>query len=165
MLCQFCKKNFANIIFVIVVNNQKRTVQVCNKCAEDKDFSNPLSGIPLLLGSILFGLEEGEPDEVIDQTLFQKQNTCSGCGLTYNEFRSSGLLGCERCYKTFEDDLKIILRRIHGNNKHFITKSDLSLKRKISELREELENAVIKEEFEKAAQLRDQIKNLEKDGK
>ena len=96
-----------------------------------------------------------------------KRYACKSCGLTYKEFKTSGLLGCESCYKAFEEDLKVILRRIHGNNKHLIIEKEKSLliEKKLSELRKELEEAVKQEEFEEAAQIRDKIRDIEKNDK
>ena len=167
MICQICKKNPSNIVFTIIINNEKKDMHFCNKCAEEKGVSNALGGIPFLLGGIILGIAEEKIKEMIYNEIPQKETVCSGCGLTYKKFRTSGLLGCELCYNTFDEDLKIILRRIHGNNRHFTSKikSSLSNINNISELKEELNEAIKKEEFEKAAEIRDKIKSIEKHGK
>ena len=167
MICQICNKNPANIIFAIIINNKKQEISICKKCAEEKGFSNPLSGFPSLLGGIIFGMAEEKIKEIIDYEILHKDITCEGCGLTYKEFKTSGLLGCEFCYEAFKNDLKVILRRIHGNNRHFTLKKGrvLPLESEVSELRKELEDAIKKEEFEIAAQIRDKIKYIKKNVK
>jgi len=163
MTCQFCNKNPANILFTIIVNNEKRDIRICNECAEKKGLSNPMGGIPLLLSGIIFGIAEEKMIGQISKDAVLKDIVCNGCGLTYKEFKTSGLLGCEYCYKAFEEDLKVILRRIHGNNKHLIIKrkKDSLTEKKLSALRKELEETVKKEKFEEAAQIRDKIRNIE----
>ncbi len=167
MTCQFCNKNPANILFTIIVNNEKKDIRICNKCAEEKGFSNPMGGIPLLLSGIIFGIAEEKMIELINKETSSKNIVCNDCGLTYKEFKTSGLLGCESCYKAFEEDLKVILRRIHGNNKHLIIKNKKSslIEKTLSGLRKELEEAVKQEEFEEAAQIRDKIRDIEKNAK
>jgi len=167
VICQICKKNPANIIFTIIINNKKKDINICKKCAEEKGFSNPLGEFPSLLGGIIFGMAEEKIKEIMDDEILQKDITCEECGLRYAEFKTSGLLGCQFCYEAFKDDLKVILRRIHGNNRHFALKKEgiLPEEKEISELRRELEKAIEKEEFEKAAQIRDKIKYIKKNAK
>jgi len=167
MMCQFCKKNPADIIFTIIINNKKKDINICKKCAEEKGLSNPLAGFPSLLGGIIFGMAEEKIKEIIDNEISQKDITCEECGLSYAEFKTSGLLGCQFCYEAFKDDLKVILRRIHGNNRHFALKKEriLPVEKEISELTRELENAIKKEEFKKTARIRDKIKYIKKNAK
>jgi protein arginine kinase activator len=71
------------------------------------------------------------------------------------------------CYGTFEQSLRELLRKIHGNSRHngrryeppapaFFEGTSM-----IGELRERLRRAVETEQFELAASIRDQIKGLE----
>jgi len=166
MICQICNKNLANILFTIIVNNEKKEIRICKKCAEEKGLTSPMGGIPFIIGEIIFGMAGEKIKEMGDSEISQKDITCETCGLTYKKFKTSGQLGCELCYDTFKDDLKIVLRRIHGNNTHITMKNQtfLSRKREISELKKKLEKAIKKEEFEKAAKIRDKIKYIEKNG-
>jgi len=75
-------------------------------------------------------------------------------------------LGCSNCYKTYGDRLVPLLRRLHGNiqyNGKFPSRAFGSIKisREIEKLKEQLNIAIKNEEYEKAAILRDQIRNLE----
>lgn len=167
MNCQICNTNSANIIFTVIVNNEKKDIKICKKCAEEKGFNSPLGGIPFLLGEIIFGMAVDQINEMVDKRIDDINIECGSCGMTHKEFKTSGLLGCESCYESFKDDLKIILRRIHGNNKHYSFRKGKmsSTGTKISLLKKELEEAVKNEEFEKAAILRDEIKDMKRNGK
>ena len=67
----------------------------------------------------------------------------------------------------FEQELEPSLRRIHGNRQH-VGKIPLRggekvlWRRQIEGLKQRLQEAVAREEYEEAAEIRDQIKNLEK---
>ncbi|HHV72971.1 MAG TPA: hypothetical protein GXX38_10275 [Clostridia bacterium] len=92
---------------------------------------------------------------------------CQVCGLSYKQFLEDGRFGCARCYEAFRDRLNPLFRRIHGSTQHtgkipYSTGSSIRLKREISQLREELARCVEREDFERAAELRDLIRRLEK---
>ena len=90
---------------------------------------------------------------------------CNSCNTTWQGFQKNGLFGCQNCYSAFNERLKVLLRRIHGSNKHIgnrpsnyrivIEESDLK------KLKDELEIAIKKEKYEHAAELRDRIRDLE----
>jgi len=87
--------------------------------------------------------------------------------MTFDEFRKAGRFGCAMCYSSFSEKLYPIFRRIHGNTKHvgkIPTKmgEDIAIKREIDRLKIELNVAIKNEEYEKAAQIRDRIRELEK---
>ena len=46
------------------------------------------------------------------------QLKCSNCGLAFSEFTRTGFLGCGECYKQFNDELRPIYKRIHGDYEH-----------------------------------------------
>lgn len=85
--------------------------------------------------------------------------------MRYNEFVETGKLGCSECYDAFRGRLIRPLKQIHGACEH-IGKvpvregGQIKNDRKIKKLETELNAAVMKQEFEKAAKLRDEIKQL-----
>jgi protein arginine kinase activator len=96
--------------------------------------------------------------------------TCEQCGVTWSDFREKGLLGCEHDYVAFEKNLTPVLQRAHENATHHIGKvptrrggSGVPARRQLdlSKLRKELSRAVEAEDYERAAKLRDQIKQAE----
>ena len=92
---------------------------------------------------------------------------CTFCGITFAQFREAGRLGCPHCYTTFEDHLRVLLRRIHGGTQHVgkvylpPDPSASEMERRLEGLRRKLHRAVEAEDFERAAELRDQIRALE----
>jgi protein arginine kinase activator len=96
-----------------------------------------------------------------------KSERCENCGLTYSQFAQGGKLGCSNCYEVFKDKLNPLIRRIHSSERHkgkvpARTGGKLRLIKEIESLKTELGNLVKNEEFEKAAEVRDRIKDLEK---
>ncbi|MEJ2312903.1 MAG: UvrB/UvrC motif-containing protein [Gemmatimonadales bacterium] len=92
---------------------------------------------------------------------------CPYCGTTSADFRRSGRLGCPECYAHFEGQLRGLLRRVHGSTQHVgklylgeATEADDRYV-KLRSLRLRLDRAVELEDFEAAAELRDQINVLE----
>ena len=170
MDCQECHNRPATLHFTKIVNGKKMEVHLCEKCAKEKGDvmagSNAFSIHNLLSGFLNFEqLTNQNEDENVSGTL-----QCPKCGLTYNEFAKIGKFGCEGCYEAFQLHLDPILRKVHAGNTVHTGKvpkrngKNISLKRKIKSLKEELQRLVKQEEFEKAAIVRDNIRALEKGG-
>lgn len=165
MFCQECKERPAAVHLTQMFNGNKIETHLCEQCAAQKgalmfDANNKLS-ISNLLGSFFgnYNLQEMLPNSQV--------NTCPECGMSFNDIRQTGKLGCATCYTSFEQELQPSLRRIHGNRQH-IGKipsrggEAVLLKRQIEKLKLDLQQSVANEEYEKAAQIRDQIKEIEK---
>ncbi len=91
---------------------------------------------------------------------------CPRCGLQYSSFKETGRLGCSECYTAFQFQLRPLLRRIHGDTRHrgktpAHGSAGAERSRQIQRLHDDLQRAVEREEFEKAAQVRDEIRKLE----
>lgn len=166
MYCEECKQRPAAVHFTQILNGQKKETHLCEKCAAQKgavmfNLEGQL-GIPNLLGSFF-----GSHYNMQGMNANTAQAVCPNCGMKFIDIRQTGKLGCADCYNAFDRDLEPILRRIHGNNQH-IGKiparegESVLLKKKIEELKNQLHQAVVSEEYEKAAEIRDAIKELEK---
>ncbi|GAA0079320.1 UvrB/UvrC motif-containing protein [Clostridium sp. CTA-5] len=166
MLCEKCKKNEARINLVKVVNGEKNEIWLCENCAKnisDIPFINSINEISgLQFENILTGLlnnigvNKTKPKELI----------CPKCKMKYSEFEKQGKLGCSECYNVFSEYIKPIVKRIYGSVKHVgkIPKFDgenLIKKRKIIRLKQDLQKAIKLEEYEKAAVIRDDIREME----
>ncbi|MGE5653341.1 MAG: UvrB/UvrC motif-containing protein [Bacillota bacterium] len=167
MLCQECQKRPATVHYTKIVNGQKSEMHLCEQCAGSvNDFVFPLGlDNTFSLNQILAGLMEMDPtgDKAIRQT---GPARCPNCGLTYAQFRQSGRLGCGECYQAFGGQLLPLLKRIHGSAEHTgkipeRSGSAAQNRRRLEQLRADLNRAVAREEFEHAAELRDQIRKLE----
>jgi protein arginine kinase activator len=166
-----CKKNEATVKIVKVVGMGKTEINVCSECANYL-LGNTISSISFsqknlneILGNLLNTFYKySEQDNYSSSDIELK---CINCGLTYNEFVKTGKLGCSKCYETFARQMKPLLERLHGNSEHTgkipdEIKAHNDRIKKINIIKEELKKAISKEEYEKAAKLRDIIIEEEK---
>ncbi|MGI6452547.1 MAG: UvrB/UvrC motif-containing protein [Syntrophomonadaceae bacterium] len=165
MNCENCQQRPATVHFTQMINGSKVEMHLCQECAAKKgafvfDLDNKFS-ISNLLGSF-FGTNLLQGTKTISPEMI-----CSNCGMSLAGIRQTGKLGCSECYISFEGELEPSLRRIHGNSRH-IGKipsrggSEVLLKRQLDNLKAQLQQAVAAENYEKAAEIRDKIKELEK---
>jgi len=94
---------------------------------------------------------------------------CNVCGMSFDDFKRTGKIGCANCYNVFRDNLIPILRRLHGSTEHtgkIPAKTARSIQNEnvVERLKQELAEAISKEEYERAAELRDRIRELENTG-
>ena len=91
---------------------------------------------------------------------------CPRCGYDYSDFKRIGRFGCPDCYQAFAAQLEPMLRQVHGGARHRgkvpPARRDAAARRqRLAVLRAALEQAVRAEEYEKAAEIRDEIRTLE----
>jgi protein arginine kinase activator len=100
----------------------------------------------------------------------ESSSTCPECGMAWADFTQSGLLGCEHDYTAFDKDLTPLLQRAHEGATHHLGKvptrrggTSVPVKRQldVTRLRKELSRSVEAEDYERAAKLRDQIRDAE----
>jgi protein arginine kinase activator len=168
MICQECGKKPATLHFTKIVNGEKTEFHICESCAREKGELIPGTTNGFSIHSLLSGLLDFDPTGKGNATGQKAQVIrCEACGLTYSQFSKIGRFGCSSCYKHFEDRLDPLFKRVHGSTKHLgkIPKrrgGTIQNKRELEELKKELQYRIIHEEFEHAAQIRDQIRELEK---
>ncbi len=168
MLCQDCNKREAQVNLMQIVNNEKLTLSLCKECAAARGFHSPLDNAPFPLAEILSGLADSTPPA--GETEPAVNLVCEGCGLTFEEFTRQGRFGCGDCYTAFRQRLETIMRKIHGASLHrgrnpeitkFDTEEQVALPVKEEErLETELRKAIEAEDFERAAELRDKLKEV-----
>lgn len=171
MLCQQCGQRPATVHIVKQVNNHKEEYHLCDLCAREQGQMNmePHLGLPnFSLQQLLSSLLESDPFSSFGgATLAPKaEPRCSACGISFRQFKESGFLGCSHCYEAFESELLPLLRRVQGSDQHTgkapkRTGGLLRLRKELAQLKAQLQQAINREEFERAAQLRDRIKELE----
>jgi len=165
MLCERCGKRPATFHMVKIVNNKKTEAHLCEQCAQEQGeagfAAEPSFGFQNILQALF------EPGQASGGGLSPGSSMrCQNCGLTYSDFRRIGQLGCSECYDKFDEQLDSMLRRLHGAGQHTGKVPARSggggrLRRRLERLRDELKEAIRKEEYEKAAELRDKIHALE----
>jgi len=164
MQCQNCKKNEATIHLTEISDGARTELHICEDCANQQGIIVK-SQIPL--NELLSGLLASQPEE---EELFgpsERKQSCPQCGFTLKRFRKEGLLGCPYDYEVFEKLLLPLIEKAHnGQTVHsgkVPSKATVCAKRqiKLATLRRQLEAALQKEDYERAAKLRDRINQLE----
>lgn len=165
MICDNCGSGDAVVHLTQIVNNEMSTSHLCEKCAAEKGLEAAPESVNFPLTDFLAQMGDEGAGESTD-----KDTQCTFCGLTFRDFRDTGRLGCPDCYSTFESHLRSLLRRIHGGTAH-VGKVYLppdpsigEMEKRMQGLRRKLQRAVDTEDFERAAELRDQIRSLEPAG-
>ncbi len=160
MLCDICGKNQATVHLTEIVDNQMAELHLCEDCAKEKSLQmeQQFGLADLLAGLADFGKQPDSQEKI--------KLTCSSCGLSYENFRKFGRLGCSNCYVSFKKYLASLLKKIHGSSQHlgktpFKSGKVVRAKSELQELKVRLQKAVEMEEFEQAASLRDKIRVLE----
>jgi protein arginine kinase activator len=163
MVCDNCGSTEAVVHLTQIVNNQMSTHRLCQKCAAEKGLETTPEPAAFPLTDLLSQMGK-EPATEPDPPSTQQ---CSFCGLTFKDFRETGRLGCPHCYETYASHLQRLLRRVHGGTQHVgkvylpPDPSASELENRLQALRRKLNRAVESEDFERAAELRDEIRSLE----
>jgi protein arginine kinase activator len=185
-LCSSCQKAPATIVLMDLDGGSVSSQQhLCSPCAEKLGVVQPKAPMKMsaeLLEDLL-GSVQGKAARQ------RRESGCAGCGLTVQQFKNTGRLGCPRCYETFRTDLVPLLQRVHESSQHKgrlpgvlqpTTQTPTptpparepaawkapaaKTKSKTDELvvlRKRLEDAVRGERYEEAASLRDALRKAE----
>ena len=168
MLCEKCKKRTATVFYNENINGKVRSFSLCGDCAAKMREKGELQDVTSMVGSFadpfselqdhFFGNFFGLP------TLpYAEEKACPTCGTTYREIAKTGLVGCPDCYKTFDTELERTIGAAQGATSHkgavpARNRAKQKLEEELKTLREKLDAAVAKEEYEEAAKLRDEIR-------
>jgi protein arginine kinase activator len=163
MKCDSCNKQ-ATVHLTEIKGGKKIEKHLCEQCAAQSEGLPVKSHMPIneLLTNFVMA-HSGMQKE-------QQGTACEHCGISWAEFRQAGLLGCSHDYSMFERELTPLLQRAHEAATHHVGKvptrrggTGVPVKRQVdvAKLRRELQKAVEAEDYEKAAKIRDQIKQAE----
>ncbi len=164
MLCQRCGEKEATVHLTKIVNGEKAELFLCEDCAEETGQLSFKTSEPFSFQDLLAGILNPELGSSFTKT--KEELKCNNCGMSYKKFSQRGLFGCSKCYETFGNRLHPLVKRIHSSNEHHgkVPKrrgGDLRIQKEIEQLKREMQQAAKKENFEKAAELRDKIGELE----
>lgn len=166
MKCQDCGERESKIHMMQIINNEKVVLNLCEECAAKRGFHSPLDNIPFPLADFLTGMLTTEISGRGSVEPSGPPLVCPGCGLTFEEFSRQGRFGCGECYRAFREKLQGLLRKIHGSSLHrgklppLLSDEGGAIKEQ-ERLNEELRRAIMEEDFERAADLRDKLKSLQ----
>lgn len=163
MLCQSCEKRQATTHIKTILNGELKEYNLCPECAQKMGYGS-------FFGNFGFDLDKlfGSFMESIDSPKTAKR--CQCCGSSFEDIAKSGKVGCANCYEVFYEELLPSIQRIHGRTCHtgklaHSAGTEVKIRNEITKCKYDLEQAVKAQEFEKAAELRDRIAELEKDYK
>ncbi len=168
--CEGCDEK-PTIFLTQIVNGELQAHNLCRDCPHMDELDDPAG---CALADMLLKLSdkaaaespapassptpEPEPVAVV--------LTC-GCGMSYREFEQSQRLGCPSCYETFHEPLMNTLRTTQTRGRTHRGKMPRDL-REVALRREtldrELDDAIHAENFERAARIRDLLRQLDQSG-
>lgn len=163
MKCQYCEKPATFHITELTGDSGPEVVHLCEEHARgflQKEAVNPAASIA---GALAKQLNLGQTKQELAE-LDQKE--CPVCGISFFEFRNTGRLGCPYDYTHFADDLEPLLINIHDSLEHTgkrprraATSADSHAH--MIQLRREMEEAVEREDYERASEIRDELRRME----
>jgi Uncharacterized protein with conserved CXXC pairs len=158
MLCDVCKCNDATVFLTQILDGKMQKVNLCEACSKEKGVQDPTG---FALADLLLGIGAAEEIEKGAST-----TRCPVCGFTQSDFKKTGRLGCSTCYAAFSEGLSSLLKAMHKGTEHVgklpaRAQRTLALSDRMKTLTEDLRKAVEAENYETAASLRDEIKQLE----
>lgn len=172
MLCESCQQNEATVHLTEIVQKFKKETHLCEGCAESRGLPfKPQFSVKEFLGNL--GQTEGAagasaaaagPAKAAPAAA-EPSEPCPACGITFSEFKSTGRFGCWRDYGHFRKGVVALLEKIHGASQHrghvpVRLGQRLEREKLLAGYQRELAQAVEREDYERAAQLRDKIKAL-----
>ncbi len=165
-MCERCGQRAAQVHFSRVVNGEKSERFLCEDCAREEGAFHFMLGPQFTVQHVLGGLIGNGPQMANRETQAASEHSCPHCGYTYREFAESGRLGCDRCYEAFQNELNPLILRLHGRVQHRGKLPQrgahaLSVRRELDSLRDRMADAIKREAFEEAAEIRDQIRRIE----
>jgi protein arginine kinase activator len=161
MLCTICKEKPATVHLTQIVGDKMQKLDLCEDCAKTKGINDPTSfGLADL--DLVLGLGASQQ---LEQAAGGAELKCPRCGFMQADFKKSGRLGCPECYATFAEGLAGLLKTMHKGTRHIgkapealrATRENAGL---LKTLQAKLAKAIKDENYEQAAQLRDEIKQL-----
>lgn len=168
MLCEACNQNQATTHIKSVINGQLTEQNLCAACAAARGFGAAFAPFGADIGNLIGGMFSHTPDVRREDTV------CPACGTTYHDIAKSGKIGCAGCYEIFRDRLEPMIQRIHGTTLHKGKRPGGAALRvqsgtrelqppetKLQKKKRLMQKAILEQDFEAAAVLRDEIKELE----
>ena len=157
MLCQRCKKATATVHVTDLVGERKE-MHLCDACAQEEGITVK-APVPINVLLEDFIKHQAAVQEMVELV-------CPKCGLNFAQFRQQGLLGCPHDYDTFEKVLGPLIAQAHEGATEHVGKvpakagAGRQRQHELRRLRRELDAAVAREDYERAAELRDQLKEF-----
>lgn len=165
IFCDECKKDIATVFLTKISGSEVSKVQLCEDCAKKMEETTEAANLLAFLPQIISGMQ-GMDEQMVEDVLSGEPLTCGFCGTSFNDFQKMGFLGCARCYEEFGEALSKVILDFHGASEHIgkmpgKVSEGARLRKRLMELERHLECQIAEEEYEAAAAVRDQIREIE----
>lgn len=163
--CAHCSK--PSVLHITELSDGKvHAVHLCESCAKDYlSGASKQSSAPELQSE-----SEAEGDSELSEL---ELTACPNCGITFQEFRAQGRLGCAHDYIAFQSELIPLLENIHGGSARGGVQHCGKIPRRAPQSSQQqfqlihwkkrLKEAIEDELYEEAARIRDEIAAIEKE--
>lgn len=164
MKCQKCEKP-ATFHITDITGEDLIALHLCPDCA--KKYLQPEqltdAAAPMISGVLK---QEMKLEQTAEELKELDGKECPICGVSFFEFRQSGRLGCPHDYVYFGEELEPLLMNVHGQGQHIGKtpkrgSNDTGGHTELIRMRREMKDAVQREDYERASQLRDEIRSIE----
>ena len=163
--CQKCEKP-ATFHITDLIDGKPKELHLCEDCAQR--FLSPSEEETAEVMPAMAGLlaQHLAVNETADQLARLDQRRCPVCSITFLEFRKQGRLGCPHDYEFFAEELDPLLMNIHDQTHHMgkvprRCPQGADQQTQLIRLRREMKEAIATENYERASELRDQIRGIE----
>ena len=163
MQCDVCHSKEAEVFLTQILEGKIQKVNLCHACSKDRGVEDP-TGFALteLLAGLGTSIETEKPAPA-GEPARDPTHKCPVCGFTQADFKKTGRLGCSECYETFAESLGSLLKAMHKGTNHTGKVPERvwrqhQVAKRLKNLEQDLQKAVLKEDYESAADLRDQIR-------
>jgi len=158
MECDVCNQETATIFLTQLVEGKVQKVKLCDTCAKTKGVTDPT-------GYNLAELLKGKGENSV-QAKSSRGLICSNCGFSQSDFKKSGRMGCSECYSVFVENLEGLLKAMHKDTAHTGKvpenfQAEKAYGDQIDRLQRQLAHSIEHENYEEAARIRDELRQLE----
>lgn len=170
MKCQQCEKP-ATFHITDLTGDELLALHLCPDCAKhylqtEEDVAKPAP----TTGATITGIIQQQLtlEQTAEDLKELDTKECPICGVTFYEFRQSGRLGCPHDYDVFNSELEPLLINVHGAGQHVGKQpkrkpNATEEQTKVIRLRRDLQEAIEREDYESASDIRDHIRTIEGD--
>ena len=150
-----------------MIDGVQRELHLCSRHAQA--YLHPITPKYSAEGPEFFddGEDGASLKDETDSLVADDFQTCPYCGMSFQDFRKTGRLGCRNDYEVFRERLDPLILTIHGATEHVGKRpngmADAPVNRGalLVRLRNDLNDAIMVEDYERASVLRDQIAQME----
>jgi len=171
MLCEECGERDAVLTVSVLADGGRTTRHLCRECMVRLNPAMNAGNFRNLLSSLMTAIAGNRPEpqaqaeEEKPSIPPEEDISCPRCGMSLSRFMAGGHLGCAGCYDTFRTQLQPMLLQIHGRTQHagrrpLDSRTEQSARNRREQLTQLMQQAVAVEDFETAAQLRDQLRAM-----